>query len=295
MLILFGGTVVHAVEDPQGKMERLSFQELVDVKGNGLSLLKKAIDRKYENDRIVPTYEIAADVYEQAALARVLLNETVLAKAQGLSRKDADILLHSHLAWLKYFKENPSRPSAYEQGAERAVYGAMIDLRRIEARLNAVRLPWEQYKVYAKIANSCRVPLEDGLHRMKFGEIKLVLDAAWAYNQKDAENYGSKINEYPVVLLANTCRMERIGTAVYYCAVILPTDREPENPVVYLCIWKQDGLPQAIHKLKLDKGQESSKIGISIDGNTVTITGLNAKQPVFRITAGNNGKIRSKE
>ena len=167
----------NAPEEPQGKTERLSFGELVNVKGNGLALLKKAIDRKYDNGRTAPTYEIAADAYEEAELARVLLNETVLAQAQKLPRKDADILLHSHLAWLKYFKDNPSRPSAYEQGSERAIYGALIDGRRIKARLEAARLPWEQYKVYAKIANFCRVPIGNELHKMKFGEVKRVLDA----------------------------------------------------------------------------------------------------------------------
>ena len=134
----------NAAEKPQGKTEQLSFRELVDVKGNGLAILKKMIDRKYDNGRLAPTYEIAADAYDEAELARVLLNETVLAQARKLPRPDADILLHSHLAWLKYFKENPSRPTAYEQGSERAIWGAMTDLRRIAARLDAVRLPWER-------------------------------------------------------------------------------------------------------------------------------------------------------
>lgn len=285
----------NAPAEPQWKTERLSFGELVDVKGNGLALLKKAIDRKYDNGRTAPTYEIAADAYEEAELARVLLNETVLAQAQKLPRKDADILLHSHLAWLKYFKDNPSRPSGYEQGSERAIYGALIDGCRIKARLEAARLPWEQYKVYAKIANFCRVPIGDGLHKMKFGEVKRVLDAPWAYNQEDAKNYGAEINDYPIVLLAGTCRMAKIGAAAYYCAVIIPADCEPEDPAVYLCIWKPDGLPLAVHALKPDKGQDTSKIGIAVDGDTVSITGLNAETRSFRITDRNNGKILFKE
>ena len=292
MIILFGGTVIHAAEVPQGKTETLSFRQLVDVKGNGLELLKKAIDRKYDDGRIVPTYEIAADIFEQVELARVLLNETVLAQAEKLPRNDADILLHSHLAWLKYFKDNPSRPSGYEQGSERAIYGALIDGRRIKARLEAARLPWDRYKIYAKIANCCRIPIGDELHKMKFGEVKRVLDAPWAYNQKDAENYGAKINEYPVVLLAGTCRMVQIGAEAYYCAVIVPADRDPEDMTVYLCIWRSDGLPHAVHALKPDKGQDPSKIGIDIDGDTVSVTGLNAKAPSFRITGRNNGKIQ---
>ena len=292
MLLSIGSFILSA--EPQGKTEQLSFRELVDVKGNGLALLKKAIDRKYDSGRSAPTYEIAADAYEEAELARVLLNETILAQAQKLPRKDSDILLHSHLAWLKYFKNNPSRPSGYEQGSERAIYGALIDGRRIKARLEASRLPWEEYKVYTKIANFCRVPIGDQLHKMKFGEVKLVLDAPWAYNAEDAKNYGAKIYKYPIVLLAGTCRMVQTGAAAYYCAVIIFAECESDD-VHYLCIWKPDGIPQAVHALKQDKRQEPGKIGIAIDGDTVSVTGLNAQTPHFRITGRNNGKIPFRE
>ena len=290
LLVLCGGKVVFAAEEKQEKTETVSISELVDVKGDGLAILKKAINRKYDNGRLAPTYEIAGDVYEQAELARVLLNETVLAQAQKLPRPDADILLHSHLAWLKYFKDNPSRPSGYEEGSERAIYGAMIDYRRIRARLEAARLPWEQYKVYAKIANSCRVPLGNKLHKMKFGEVKLVLEAPWAHDPEEAENFGARIYEYPFVLLAGTCRRVQLGAETYYCAVILHVECESEDEP-HLCIWNSDGQPQAVHDLEPDKKQGSSGMKISIEGDTVSVMGSNARTYRFRLTARNDGKI----
>ncbi|MBO4648626.1 MAG: hypothetical protein J5806_10775 [Lentisphaeria bacterium] len=293
MIILFGGAVIHAAEEPQKKTESLRFGELVDVKGNGLERLKKAIDRKYDDGRVVPTYEIAIDTYEEVELARVLLNETVLAQAQKLPHQDADILLQSHLGWLKYFADNPSRPSGFEQGSGRAIYGALIDLRRIRARLEAARLPWGQYKVYGRIANFCRIPINDELYRLKYGEVKRVLDAPWAYNQEDAKNFGAKINDYPVVLLGDTCRMVQIGAAVYYCAVIVIGGCESDD-VHYLCIWSSNGMPQAIYQLKpdKDKGEGPFKIGVVIEGDKVSVTGLNAKAPSFRIPGRNNRKIK---
>lgn len=294
IMVLSGDPAVHAAEKTQGKTEVLSFGKLVDVKGNGLALLKKAIGRKYDDGRIAPTYEIAMDTYEEVELARVLLNETVLAQAQKLPRKDADILFHSHLAWLKYFNDNPSRPSGYEQGSERAVYGALIDLRRIKARLEAARLPWEQYKVYAKIANFCRVPIGGKVYKMKFGEVKRVLDAPWAYYPEQARQYGEKIYEYPIVLLAGTCRLVQTGTDAYYCAVVIRAECESDD-VFYLCIWRSDGLPHAIHTLKPDKEQRTSEIGIAVEGDIVSVTGLNAEPPSFRLNQRKSGKIQMSE
>ena len=51
----------------------------------------------------------------------------------------------------------------------------------------------------------------------------------------------------------------------------------------------------ALHRLKPDKGQDPSKIGIAVEGDTVSVTGLNASPPGFRITERNNGKIRIRE
>jgi len=100
--------------------------------------------------------------------------------------------------------------------------------------------------------------------------------------------------EYPIVLVAGTCRRVQLGAETYYCAVILHVECESEDKP-YLCIWNSDGLPHAVHSLPPDKGQGTSKIGITIEGNAVSVTGLNAKAPVFRITDRNNGKIQFKE
>ena len=124
---------------------------------------------------------------------------------------------------------------------------------------------------------------------MNFGEVKLVLTAPWAYDQKEAEQYGAKIHEYPVVLLARTCRMVRLGPETYYCAVLVPADSE--DPSCYLCIWNSDGRPRAVHCLTPDKGSASSEVETAVDGDAVSVSGPNIPARRFPITGRNDGNL----
>jgi len=208
------------------------------------------------------TVDITGYSYNECELLRVLLNETVLDRALKLPADDSAVMLKSHLAFLRYFRDNPSRPSVGEQGSGRAIEGLAIDCRRLAARLEAVRLPWSDYKVYAKIANTCRVPMSDALHKMRFGEVRRSGRAPWAYDPGAVRDFGGTIFDHPTTLIAASCRAFVYGGKTMYCAVIRDDQPTLEKDAVslYCCVWDEAGFPLALHPLRGDAEKPLRKI-----------------------------------
>ena len=100
-------------------------------------------------------------------------------------------------------------------------------------------MPYEQYLVYAKIANLCRVRLDCGTYKMRFGEVCLKKESCWAHDEEAVKIHGKYYHDFPIGILPETCRT----TAENHLAVLACSGQ------FYLCIWDRSGTPRAVHLL----------------------------------------------
>ena len=146
----------------------------------------------------------------------------------------------------------------------------MTDYLRIKSSWEAVRLPYEQYLVYAKIANLCQVRMNCGTYKMRFGEVCLKKEACWAHDADAVKTFGKYYHDFPVSILPETCRKHETG----YVAVLKSTKN------LYLCIWDQNGVPYAVHHLS---GVQKI-VTVTIDADKVNIIGSDKQQKQYNFT-----------
>ncbi|MBR2440390.1 MAG: hypothetical protein IKB25_09365 [Lentisphaeria bacterium] len=229
-LLLLSALIVDA-------QDLISFSEFVDENGHGLEILSKLEEEKIKNKKFYTTHDCVDDAYEKVRLITVLLNEAVIRHVRKLPVKDGLIVLKSHQQWWKYFAATPSLPNI--NGSARGIYSLLTDFLRIKARWEALKLPFEQYLIYAKIANLCQVRLGHGTYKMRFGEICLKKEACWAYDEGAVKTHGKYYHDFPVGLLPETC----YKTSKNYIAV-MSSGRQ-----FYLCIWDRCGIVLAVYPL----------------------------------------------
>ena len=137
--------------------EPVTFSDFIAEDGSGMEKLEKYQKILADKKEVYTTHDTVSDICEQVELVTVLLNEAVMKKVRELPPEQAMIVLKSHQLWWKYFDSTPSLPDV--NGSARGIFSLMTDYLRIKSRWEAVKLPYEQYLVYAKIANLCQVRL----------------------------------------------------------------------------------------------------------------------------------------
>ena len=215
----------------------VTFSDFIAEDDSGIEKLLKLQNARADKKEVYTTFDTAEDAIEQVALVTTLLNEAVMKKVRKLPADQGMIVLKSHQLWWKYFDSTPSLPNV--NGSARGIFILMGDFLRIKSRWEAVKLPYEQYLVYAKIANFCQVRLNCGTCKMRFGEVCLKREASWAYDAKAVKNFGKYYHDFPISILPETCRKNENG----YIAVL------QSAKMLYLCIWEQTGAPLAVHPL----------------------------------------------
>ena len=227
---------------------------------------------------VYTTHDTVSDACEQVELVTVLLNEAVMKKVRKLPADQGMIVLKSHQLWWKYFAVTPSLPNM--NGSARGIYSLMTDFLRIKSRWEAVKLPYEQYLVYAKIANFCQVRLDCGTFRMRFGEVCLKKEAGWAYDADAVKTFGKYYHDFPISILPETCRKNENG----YIAVL------QSAKTLCLCIWDQTGALLAVHPLK----DVTKIVAVIVEGDKVKITGIDkqGKQYKFTFTLNESNRIK---
>ena len=218
--------------------EQISFSDFIAEDGSGIEKLSKLQKERGDKKEVYTTGDTVSDACEQVELMTVLLNEAVMKKVRELPADQGMIVLKSHQLWWKYFDSTPSLPNV--NGSARGIFSLMTDYLRIKSRWEAVKLPYEQYLVYAKIANFCQVRLDCGTFRMRFGEVCLKKEACWAHDADAVKTFGKYYHDFPIRILPETCRKNEIG----YIAVL------QSKKTLCLCIWNQNGTPFAVHPLK---------------------------------------------
>ena len=217
--------------------EAVTFSDYISEDGSGIELLQKIQEKRVYTKEVYTTHDTVNDAWEQVDLATVLLNEAVMKKVRELPLEQGMIVLKSHQLWWKYFAATPSLPNI--NGSARGIYSLMTDFLRIKARWQAVKLPYKQYLVYAKIANLCKVPLDCGTYKMRFGEVCLKKEACWAYDAKDVKIFGKYYHDFPIGILPESCNR----TPENYIAIVSSLKK------FYLCIWDFNGMPIAVYSL----------------------------------------------
>ena len=215
----------------------ITFSDFIAEDGSGIEKLLKLQKERCDKKEVYTTFDTAEDALEQVALVTVLLNEAVMKKVRKLPADQGMIVLKSHQLWWKYFDSTPSLPDV--NGSARGIFILMGNFLRIKNRWEAVKLPYEQYLVYAKIANFCQVRLDCGTFRMRFGEVCLKREVGWAYDADAVKTFGKYYHDFPISILPETCRKNENG----YIAVL------QSAKMLYLCIWEQTGAPLAVHPL----------------------------------------------
>ena len=188
------------------------------------------------------------------------------------------IVLKSPQLWWKYFDSTPSLPNI--NGSARGIFSLMTDYLRIKSRWEAVRLPYEQYLVYAKIANLCQVRMNCGTYKMRFGEVCLKKEAGWAHDADAVKTFGKYYHDFPVSILPETCRKHETG----YVAVLKSAKD------LYLCIWDQTGTPFAVHPLKDVK--KIVKLTIETDKTEILGTDKQEKQYKFTLNLTESNQLK---
>ena len=215
----------------------VTFSDFIAEDGSGIEKLLKLQNARADKKEVYTTFDTVEDAIEQVALVTTLLNEAVMKKVRKLPADQGMIVLKSHQLWWKYFDSTPSLPNV--NGSARGIFILMGDFLRIKSRWEAVKLPYEQYLVYAKIANFCQVRLNCGDYKMRFGEVCLKKEAGWAYDADAVKTFGKYYHDFPISILPETCRKNENG----YIAVL------QSAKMLYLCIWEQTGAPLAVHPL----------------------------------------------
>lgn len=201
---------------------------------------------------------------EQTKLAEVLLNQTVWKKALELSKDEKHdglkrilnkhqcfpnltgrqkYFMERHLAWLDFFKKTSSGAMGQEGKAVRDVMDLKSDLSCVEARLAAVGLPFEQFRLYETIANNARIHLRSGDHPLCFGEIRLKETLKAMEPKNKGEN---QYRHFSFSLLSPTC-IEFADRTSNTCLAAVIRRREAvfsaEITTYYLHVWDNYGNP----------------------------------------------------
>ena len=187
----------------------VTFSDFIAEDGSGIEKLLKLQNARADKKEVYTTFDTAEDALEQVELVTVLLNEAVMKKVRKLSADQGMIVLKSHQKWWKYFDSTPSLPNV--NGSARGIFILMGNFLRIKNRWEAVKLPYEQYLIYAKIANFCQVRLDCGTYKMRFGEVCLKKEASWAYDADALKTFGRYYHDFPINILPETCRKYENG------------------------------------------------------------------------------------
>ena len=259
--------------------EDLSFYDFVAEDGSGLLKLQEMHNKKVAAKKVYTTQDTLKDVYEQKKLVSILLNEAVIKKVEELPLDKGTIVFKSHQKWLKYFKKVPSLPDI--NGSGRGIYSLAMDFCRIKNRYEALKLSYQQYLIYAEIANTCRVRLDHGSYKMQFGEVCLKKEACWAHDEEAVKTFGKYYYEFPVNILPETCCKI---PPYYFC--VLNSYRK-----FYLCIWNDQGIPFAVHPLPETKKILSASFA---KGNHIEVTYENnrKRQETVRFIINKPNQIR---
>ena len=256
----------------------ITFSDFIAEDGSGIEKLLKLQNARTDKKEVYTTHDTVSDACEQLELITTLLDQAVMKKIRKLPFDQGMIVLKSHQKWWKYFDSTPSLPNV--NGSARGILILMGDFLRIKNRWEAVKLPYEQYLVYAKIANFCQVRLDCGTYKMRFGEVCLKREACWAYDADAVKTFGKYYHDFPISILPETCRNNDNG----YIAVL------QSAKTLYLCTWDQTGSPLAVHPLK-----DVKKIGtvtIESDGIKIIGTDKQGKQYKFTFTLNESNRIK---
>ena len=248
--------------------EQISFSNFIAEDGSGIEKLLKLQKERGDKKEVYTTHDTVSDACEQVELMTVLLNEAVMQKVRKLPAGQGMILLKSHLLWWKYFDSTPSLPDI--NGSAHGIFSLMTDFLRIKSRWAAVKLPYEQYLIYAKIANFCHVRLDCGTYKMRFGEVCLKKEACWAHDADAVKTFGKYYHDFPIRILPETCRKNESG----YIAVL------QSKKTLYLCIWDQNGTPFAVHSLNDVK----KIVTVTIDADKAEIIGTDKQEKQYKFT-----------
>ena len=274
-IILFAVTVLVVNLAAQ---EPITFSDFIAEDGSGIEKLLKLQKERCDKKEVYTTHDTVSDACEQVELVSVLLNEEVMKKVRKLPFEQGMIILKSHQLWWKYFDSTPSLPNV--NGSARGIFSLMTDYLRIKSRLEAVRLPYEQYLVYAKIANACQVRIDCGTYEMRFGEVCLKKEASWAYDADTVKTFGKYYHDFPIRILPETCRKNDTG----YIAVLQSAKS------LYLCIWDQNGTPFAVHPL--NGVQKIVKLTIEADKAEIIGTDKQGKQYKFTFNLKESNQLK---
>lgn len=263
--------------------EPFTFSDFIAEDGSGIEKLLKLQKQRCDKKEVYTTHDTVSDACEQVELVTVLLNEEVMKKVRKLPADQGMIVLKSHQLWWKYFDSTPSLPDV--NGSARGIFILMGNFLRIKSRWEAVKLPYEQYLIYAKIANFCQVRLDCVTFRMRFGEACLKKEASWAYDADAVKTFGKYYHDFPISILPETCRNNGNG----YIAVL------QSAKTLYLCIWDQTGSPLAVHPLK-----DVKKIVSTVpDSEKVEVTCIDKQKKqckfIFNLNERNQTKIPTGE
>ena len=270
-------SIILVAQDP------VTFSDFIAEDGSGVEKMLKLQNARADKKEVYTTHDTVSDACEQVELVTVLLNEAVMKKVRKLPADQGMIVLKSHQLWWKYFDSTPSLPDV--NGSARGIFILMGNFLRIKSRWEAVKLPYEQYLIYAKIANFCQVRLDCGTFRMRFGEVCLKKEASWAYDADAVKTFGKYYHDFPISILPETCRNNGNG----YIAVL------QSAKTLYLCIWDQTGSPLAVHPLK-----DVKKIVLTVsDSEKVEVTCIDKQKKqckfIFNLNERNQTKISTGE
>ena len=258
--------------------EQITFSDFIAEDGSGLDKLKKYQKMLADKKEVYTTHDTVSDACEQVELVTTLLDQAVIKKARKLPFEQGMIILKSHQLWWKYFDSTPSLPNI--NGSAQGIFSLMTDYLRIKSRWEAVRLPYEQYLVYAKIANLCQVRMNCGTYKMHFGEVCLKKEACWAHDADAVKTFGKYYHDFPVSILPEACRKHETG----YVAVLKSAKD------LYLCIWDQTGTPFAVHPLKDVK----KIVAVTVEVDEVKIAGIDKQEKQYNFTFNLNESNQTK-
>ena len=263
--------------------DSITFSDFIAEDGSGIEKLLKLQNARADKKEVYTTFDTANDALEQVALVTALLNEAVMKKVRKLPADQGMIVLKSHQRWWKYFDSTPSLPNV--NGSARGIFILMGDFLRIKSRWEAVKLPYEQCLIYAKIANFCQVRLDCGTYKMHFGEVCLKREAGWAYDADAVKTFGKYYHYFPTALVPESCQCNENN----YIAVLQSGKR------FYLCLWDQTGMPYAVHPLNNVK-----KIVSTVpDSEKVEVTCIDKQKKqckfIFNLNERNQTKISTGE
>ena len=263
--------------------EPVSFSDFIAEDGSGIAKLKKFQDIRGDKKEVYTTHDTVRDLWEQVELVTVLLDEAVMQKVRKLPAEQGMELLKTHLMWCKYFKATPSLPDI--SGSASGIFSLAGDFIRIKNRWEGVKLPYEQYLVYEKIANLCQVRLDCGNCKMQFGEVCLKKEACWASDADEVARCGKYYHDFPIGMQPESCVKIPGG----YAAIL------HAHPMQYLCVWNSDGVPTAVHTLKTLKKVTT----VSVDNGQIKVSGKDhsdaQKTESFSVAERNTAKISTEK